>query len=460
MSLSIVGRSGHRMLFLQRWGVGILLILLGLALAFVPKAEALSDPKRGTLDGAALDCSGRPETHCDPSFSVACSGRASRSRAHLAIGAPRSAGIVRQVALNGTQASASRANFDVKPLWASSGVWSRDGSLLLADVVRGGLLRYSIAGSFLGTTTDNRLLQLRSPSALRPLGDKLMVRDGGGRFLLLDDQQRMVREWLPLGKKNSQGEIRAIFQWAPLGESILAFGDLLRLDGTWESALFRIPLAAPQDFEVLKTLSPTDQSRRLYLLGNPYIATLGSKGYFFSAADFTLYEVDVHERSLRRVSRLQGYSAASLLPAPNGSQGLVAQYAALEKGSLSEGIYARGGNLFVLFRRPGLESGGSQWFLARVDLRRGSLGGEVLLPTNAKHLTLVPGPHCWALLEKGVVLGPGHQDIPSMILVPSAWAEGARPAAPAWDSVEQPLGRIAMFAHQLIHRGLLLGFVL
>jgi hypothetical protein len=312
----------------------------------------------------------------------------------------------------------------------------------------------------LSTTTDSRLLQLRSPSALHSLGDKLIVRDGEGRFLLLDHQQRVIREWMPLGKRGSQGEIRAIFQWTPLGEAILAFGDLLRPDGTWGSALFRIPLAAPQDFEILKTLSPTDLSRRLYLLGNPYIATLGSKGYFFSAADFTLYEVAAHERSLKRISLLQRHPAASFLPAPNGSQGLVAQYAALEKRSLPEGIYARGGNLFVLFRRPGLGSGASQWFLARVDLRQGSLEGGVLLPTSARHLTLVPGIYSWALVEKDIVLGPGHQDIPSMILVPSAWAEGARPAASAWGSAEQPLQKIAMFAHQLIRRGLLLGFVL
>jgi len=282
-----------------------------------------------------------------------------------------------------------------------------------------------------------------------------MVRDGGGRFLLLDHQQRMVREWLPLGKKGRQGEVRAIFQWASLGESILAFGDLLRPDGTWESALFRIPMAAPQDFEILKTLSPTDLSRRLYLLGNPYIATLGSKGYFFSAADSTLYEVAAHERGLKRVYLPWGHHSASFLPVPTGSQTLVAQYAALEKSSLPEGIYARGGNLFDLFRHPGIETAASRWFLVRVDLRQGSLGGGVLLPTSARHLAVVPGPDSWALIEKDIVLGPGHQDIPSMTLVPSSWAEGARPG-----SAKQPLWRIAVLTYQLIRRGLLLGFLL
>jgi hypothetical protein len=390
---------------LRAW-LSLLLMVLSVRVAAAPV-------RRGTLDAADLSCSGYPETVCGKGTFGECFGLARSSvrpgvwSFRPADGASGSASAIQKTRLLAPWAEGRvHVDFAVKPLWVHSGAWSSEGSLLLADVLRGGLLHYSSTGSLLGTMASGPSPYPGSLSGIRPWGDGFLIREGGGRFLLLDSRYRVVRQWnLLAGKKGKRGEIRSIFQWSPLGQNILAFGDLLRNDGTWVSAWLRIPMAAPESFEILKTERPTDPSRRLYLLGNPYVASTGSTGYFFSAADFSVYEVQADGSRLRKIDLL-------------------------ERTPVPQGIYAWGEHVFLLLRSPVIGENGSHWSLAQMNPRVGSLTGGVLLPTHAKHLTVVPGPQFWALLEKGVLLGPGQQDVLSMTLVPPAWIERQNSPAP------------------------------
>jgi hypothetical protein len=117
------------------------------------------------------------------------------------------------------------------------------------------------------------------------------------------------------------------------------------------------------------------------------------------------------------------------------------------------GLYAWQDSLFVLMRRPEGASG-NRWFLARIDPRRGMVSGGVFLPTQAKHLTLVPGPRFWAILEKDAVLAAGHQEIPSMVLLPMFVFDpvGAGPWSLMRRTETRPQSLFAAWALGLIHR--------
>jgi len=101
-----------------------------------------------------------------------------------------------------------------------------------------------------------------------------------------------------------------------------------------------------------------------------------------------------------------------------------ARFSALEKMSVPVGLYAWGEHLFVLMRRPMGGGNATRWSISKFEPQEGRLIGEVVLPTHAKHLTLIPGPQFWAILEKEVVHSAGKQEIPSMVLMPVEWFEG------------------------------------
>jgi hypothetical protein len=108
-------------------------------------------------------------------------------------------------------------------------------------------------------------------------------------------------------------------------------------------------------------------------------------------------------------------------------------FAEIERSFMVSGIYGWEGRLYLLIRRPRRGVEASTWSLTRIDPETGATSGRIDLPTTAPHVTLIPGPESWAVLEKGRVQGFGQQDIPSLLLIPSSafrnervWNEPAR----------------------------------
>jgi hypothetical protein len=441
----------------------IILVAMSFLAVFSP-ALAQGRPQWGTLDAADLSCSGRPEVECQSSlYRGACNGEGAPLRNTTLLLRSRPAGAQIRLARRQTS-STDQIPLDVRPLWVHSGAWDQDGVLLLADVMRGKLLRYSRTGNLMGIVGTDEEVALRHPTALQPVSSGNLVRDGGGRFVLLDRKHTKVREW-DLFVTGRQGTLRSIFQWSLIGESMLAFGDVLQADGAWKSAFVRIPLGTPEKFEILNLQAPSDPNRGFYLLGNPFLATLGDTGYVLMLdKPFVIYEVPSREAldRLKRVplSLLDRFPAFAPSPIPGAAdaRALPVRYAALEKLYVPAGLYARGEHLYLLVRRP-LKGTGTQWLLTRIDPRRGKILGSVVLPTSANHLTLVPGADVWAFIEKGAVLGPGKQEIPSIRLLPSDWVEGRTPSLPNHIGVSPATPRarsgFVPFTLKLIHRGFL-----
>ncbi len=70
---------------------------------------------------------------------------------------------------------------------------------------------------------------------------------------------------------------------------------------------------------------------------------------------------------------------------------------AVENASFPASLYAEGPHLYVLIRLAA--AGGPEWELHAVDPVAESLLHRVRLPTRATHISLVPGPRHWVLLE-------------------------------------------------------------
>lgn len=434
----------------MRHGLGVGTAFLAAFLGAAVPALAVKQMGSWNSD---LTCSGFPESRCDGSQLAAGCGTVSSSTGGTVFSSlGRGVREIPRPAALGASGSV-RAPFDVKPLWVSSGVWDRSGTLLLADVMRGAILRYSPNGQLLGTVTLSG-----SPSGLQTAGNRTVVKDREGRFLSLEPGSSAFGEGSILGRSQGpRGEIRSIFNWSLAGKNLLAFGDVLLPDGTWKSGLLRVPLESPRNFEILRDWAPGHPARSLYLLGNPYVASIGNRGYFLSLDGApALYEVTLGEgrSSLRRIplSVAPVSIPASRIPAGPGS--VAARYSALEGSSVPAGLYAWQDSLFVLMRPPLEGAPGNRWFLARVDPRRGTVSGGVFLPTQAKHLTLVPGPRFWAILEKGAVLAAGRQEIPSMVLFPTSSFDPS--GAGSWSLARKkevwPQSGFAAWALGLIHK--------
>jgi hypothetical protein len=413
---------------LRRWA-GVVATLVVIATPASLAAETW-----GTAN-ADLTCGGYPEARCGPAQLVGehCGRPGLGDRLPLALASNLRTSpqwVPRRSATMRADGAAHRAFFEVQPLWLNSGRWAPDGTLLLADVMRGTLLRYLPTGEFAGAIGRQQVTTLQHPSSLQTAGPATVIKDLGGHFIVVEQGYRASRSWnlLPGGVGGGRNQLRSIYTWSLMGQYMLAFGDLRLADGTWRSAYVRIPLSAPEKFEILQSLAPTDPTRGFYLLGYPSTANLDTTGYFLSREERpAIYEVPSRELSLRlrRICVLpRGLSGSSWR---SSSVSLVARYSAMQETFSPTALYAWGKHLFVLVHRPVRlveREGIGQWFLAKIDPRTGSFMGGVFLPTRAQHLTLVPGASFWALIEKGPVRAAGRQEIPSMVLIPTTWIAG------------------------------------
>ncbi len=76
----------------------------------------------------------------------------------------------------------------------------------------------------------------------------------------------------------------------------------------------------------------------------------------------------------------------------------------VEAASMAAGLFGQGRYLYLLTRRPA-GKGATSWFLHRIDPERDRIEATFVLPTDAPHLVVVPGPVEWALVEQDAWVG-------------------------------------------------------
>ncbi len=313
-----------------------------------------------------------------------------------------------------------------KPGWTVSGAWLGK-QLVLVDALDRTLLRYSARGDSLGPIQNPLEGTLKN---MRPITGKLrgsdLILEVSDGFLTLDNGRRPTLSKKVVYADGIEGHqtIGGIWQWEPASNDIVAFADLQGPGREeWTGALVRFPLDNPSHLTVLKRVAVRDDERTFFRTAFPYIATLGDTAYVLSMENrMGLFKNPSGSDQLFPLrSFAPGPTLSPFIPHLSTKDDFVTLMSIIEKSTLPVGLYAWDKYLYILSRSPSGE--GTRWTLSKIDPQDDYLG-SVELPTNAHHLTVVPG-HTWAFVEKGSVLGYGLQDIPTALLIPDQTLQAA-----------------------------------
>lgn len=306
--------------------------------------------------------------------------------------------------------------------WITSGTWEGE-RLLLVDARSGQFLSLSRDGKSLVHETLARTLE--SPARLSPRQDGMVVELGGDRFVTLN------RSHVPVSANNIRAasvrkgaNIDKVFAWAPAGGDLVAYADVREVgpaSETWRSGFVRFPVEDPSRFRFLQA-PHREPNRIFYRLGYPLMASLSDTAYIlFLDNGIGLYKNARGSDELVAMDALDGlYSASQLtpqLPTFTQREDFALVMRGIERSSMPVGLYAWGNDLYVLSRS--FKTNATTWRLSRVDPREDRIVSTVVLPSQANHLTVVPGAQEWAFIEKGPVRGQRDQDVNRVLFVPT-----------------------------------------
>lgn len=319
-------------------------------------------------------------------------------------------------------------DFNQRPGWTSSGAWAPDGSLILVDALYSRVLRYSVGGVLLGEVKPTSRFAFPKPTYISAIPGGYLLGSGEGHFVRLDRNLAPVEAMdILAASKGPKHEIGGIYGWVPLGngEKILTFGDVRDADGTWSSGFLRVTLKDPAKFEIVHPMRFDDPARKFYLVGNPYLASIGNRGFFVLMTSApSVREVPADSSKSRPLSNLATRKLMGERPQLGEKHGLrsyVSLYASLERAqNFVSGLFAQEDQLYLLKRS------GTDWSLTPIDPNSGVAESSRQLGVVANHLTVVPGPKEWAFVEKGAVVGPLQQQVSKVAFVASEVLEAAR----------------------------------
>jgi len=333
----------------------------------------------------------------------------------------------------------SRVEFSQAPVWTTSGAWS-NGRLILVDSGARAVRQYLPSGRMVSDLSPKLSEDFGrySPSRIEPLsGDRFLLEMANDRMVTfnkafqVETKADVIRK-VPAAKGASGARIRSLNVWAvatsPNGgeDEILGFGDISRGD-QWQFGVFRFPISHPENFDILEASTvppPSVPSRIFYRLGMHYLTAIGDTGYVLQMESrLGLFRNPKGSKGLEFVRDM---GVGPILPNFVAREDLPSVMRAVEQSSMPVGIWGWEKYLFVLSREP--RETGTRWTLTRLDLQQRpaqQVTGSVVLPTQAHHLTVVPGPDSWAFVEKGPVRSFGAQDIDSLVLVPAQALRGS-----------------------------------
>jgi len=260
------------------------------------------------------------------------------------------------------------------------------------------------------------------------------VVEARGRLIWLDEHQQPIREEELTGRRGPSGILRAVYQLTfSSQDEAFVFGDVERTDGSWLRGIIRVPLRPGGELQSVHRIAPLDPNFDLYRLGNPYLASVGGRAYFLDLREpVSLNILPVGTEPKRRLVVLSSLARSARITQPadlEEPEATTALYRGLEESTLPAGLYGFKGFLYLLTRRPGQE-GKTSWTLTKLDPADGKELYSISLPTSAPHLTVIPGEHHWALVEKGPVERWGRQTISIAVFVPTEWIERVGNASP------------------------------
>jgi hypothetical protein len=395
---------------------------IGIVLLLAMESDSRAETAYGTWDYGAMTCSGAPESACGDGMSAdlgsSGSGTISRCSSGATVAAPpldslSFAELPVLPAPDGLttvvqNTSFQRINLKERPAWSNSAAWAPDGaSLIVADTKRKVLMKFGLDGRLLQTVTalgsDLNLIQGTVSGYL------VEARDGGFVWL---DAKFSSQKTLDVKAETSDKptKVTSVFGWLASGDNLLTFGDFEQ-EGRSQSSLMKISHHSPLAAEPIMPVGPN--ARRFFLLGYPLLASADNKGYALLLEESSrIVEVGLDVRELR--SFPPDYRIAPSLPTRPANA--AEAFGPIERAKTAISLLGWRDTLYLLTRKP-LSGGQTEWTLWPIKPREDHLLAGKVLPTQAAHILVVPGPKKWAILEKGPVLPNGSQDIASMLLI-------------------------------------------
>ncbi len=343
----------------------------------------------------------------------------------------------------------SRASLEAPPTWTWNGAWSQDGSqLLLVDVRTGAIQVYDTEGTLVERVRRPGAgpLDFNRPNTIVATENGFLLKDASNHFVFLDEDL-IPQHGLNTGEIDPgvQGMPRAFFDWTVAGGRLYGLGDIRTADGSWDSGWLEMDLEDPHRNRVFRPPPAREGPHRLYRLGYPYAAAEGERVYLLlmGAEGVGILQVAPKIRKLRAFP--EGFDSLPHPPDFDSGRRTHLVFRFLQDATYPTGLFAWGGRLFVLTRTPADgQDGSTRWELHAIDPAKDTLEETRVLPTGAAHLSVIPGPVRWALVEKEPVerrQGVAHQTIDRVTFLasrlfrqPTAWIETpCPPREPAAD---------------------------
>ncbi len=295
------------------------------------------------------------------------------------------------------------------------GTWMDDERFVLADLHQSRLLVYSTSEGLVrivnGWESEDLELNFVSPADIQHWEDGYLLADGymdRDRLLGLGADLRPVRVlWesdIEKGRgKWRGGEIFALSRMVALRDRLYVQASRLTDGEQSEREYAEFGAARQPDLPAgaLRELAawPGFEGERDWYGSLHDLATTGGRGVAVFALRFSPAGPFVQELvgSGRRLDAFPDLPAPRPVLPRAGPEGRDAFYAALEASSYPAGLFADEDSLYVLMRDA--TGGEPVWDLHRIDPQRDEVVGTIRLPTNAAHVSLLPGRRYWVLEE-------------------------------------------------------------
>lgn len=334
----------------------------------------------------------------------------------------------------------SRAALESPPTWSWSGAWTHDGSrLLLVDVLSGELLVYDTQGRLIQTIRrpGTGPLDFNRANAIVATQDGFVLRDGVNHFVFLSadltPQRGLSTEKIEPGV---HGMPRSFFNWTVASGSLYGLGDVRTADEGWDAGWLEMDLEDPHRNRIFRPAPAREGLHRLYRKGYPYAASEGERVYFLIMEEEGVGILQVAPRIRRLQAFPEGFDSLPQPPDADSGRRTPLVYRFLQSATYPTGIYAWEQRLFVLSRSPAGD-GKTRWELHSLDPEQDEHVGTLVLPTEAAHLSVIPGPTRWAVVEKPPVErkeGVVHQPVERVTFLasrlfrePGAWSRNPCP---------------------------------
>ncbi len=224
-----------------------------------------------------------------------------------------------------------------------------------------------------------------------------------------------------------------LWDFSPMKSGILAFADLRGPEGLESSGFLLFDSDGIR--QIFQMVDVRDPVRNHYVRGTPYIATDEDLGYI------------LFMEKEPWIGRIKG-GVADVQPLPffpkdfrhhlnldqihfraEGPRRETAILKLIELSKTVRAIYFKDNYIYLLGKESISSSYTTAWWLIKLDPEDGHELSRTKLPTNAAHLTVVPGDS-WSLIEKSPVEGLGAVQAPymetsSIVIVPAKWLEGS-----------------------------------